>query len=58
MRKRSALVNDELHMTWQSGTAVGHRRVWWWWPVDWYRLAADREFRHWLRQRASERGNG
>ena len=51
MRKRSALVNDELHMTWQSGTAVGHRRVWWWWPVDWYRLAVDREFRRWLRRR-------
>lgn len=50
-RKRSALVDGELHMTWQHGRAVGRRRVWWWWPADWYRLAVDREFRYWLRKR-------
>jgi hypothetical protein len=50
-RKRSALVDGELHMTWQHGRAVGRRRVWWWWPADWYRLAVDREFRYWLRRR-------
>jgi hypothetical protein len=53
-RKRSALVDGELHMTWQDGRSVGCRRVWWWWPADWYRLAVDRELRYWLRKRALE----
>jgi hypothetical protein len=41
-------------MTWQDGRSVGCRRVWWWWPADWYRLAVDRELRYWLRKRALE----
>lgn len=42
-RKRTAIVDYRVQMTWQAGDAVGHRRMRWWSPADLYRIIVDRD---------------